>query len=169
MIEITSTIRRIGQRLAALSIAACFSGCGGIQNSINPAGPQAGNISRVWWLMFIVCSIVFVIVMIAVLLALRKRTRESELAAPVLEPPQEQERRRRNVVIGAVSITVIILFVFLLASFSAGRSMTAELDKKGGLAIEVTGHQWWWEVRYQDVDASNVFTTANEIHIPVGV
>ncbi|HKY43096.1 MAG TPA: c-type cytochrome, partial [Pyrinomonadaceae bacterium] len=32
-----------------------------------------------------------------------------------------------------------------------------------------TGHQWWWEIRYLDVDASNVFTTANEIHIPVGV
>ena len=29
--------------------------------------------------------------------------------------------------------------------------------------------QWWWDVRYNDVDASNIFTTANEIHIPVGV
>ncbi len=168
MMEITSTMRRIGQCLLGLS-AACLSACGGIQNAINPAGPQADNISRVWWLMFIVCSVVFVLVMIAVLLALRKRTPESELAAPVLEPSQEQESRRRNVVIGAVTLTIIVLFVFLLASFSAGRSMTAELDKKAGLAIEVTGHQWWWEVRYLDADASNVFTTANEIHIPVGV
>jgi len=40
---------------------------------------------------------------------------------------------------------------------------------KNGLSIELTGHQWWWEVRYNDVDASNIFTTANEIHIPVGV
>jgi cytochrome c oxidase subunit 2 len=73
------------------------------------------------------------------------------------------------VVISAVTITIIILFVFLIASFSAGRSMTAELAHKNGLSIDVTGHQWWWEVRYQDVDASNIFTTANEIHIPVGV
>jgi cytochrome c oxidase subunit 2 len=61
------------------------------------------------------------------------------------------------------------MFVFLVASFSAGRSMTADLANKNGLNVEITGHQWWWEVRYQDVDASNIFTTANEIHIPVGV
>jgi cytochrome c oxidase subunit II len=121
-------------------------------------------------LFFIVCSIVFVVVMIAVLLSLRKRTSEP-LAddAPVIEPPAEQERKRRNVVVSAVTLTVIILFVFLIASFSAGRSMTAELVHKNGLTVELTGHQWWWEVRYDDAGASNIFTTANEIHIPVGV
>ena len=36
------------------------------------------------------------------------------------------------------------------------------------LTIRVTGHQWWWEVQYQDTDPSRMVTTANEIHIPVG-
>ncbi len=138
-----------------------------LHNAIDPAGPQAQNISWLWWLFFIVCSVVFVIVMITVLLSLRRRTVEA--TSPVIEPPLEQERKRRNVVISAVTITVIILFVFLIASYSAGRSMTAELEHKNGLNVELTGHQWWWEVRYDDVDASNIFTTANEIHIPVGV
>lgn len=164
MSKLTTTSRRICQCLLAL----CFSSCGGIQNAINPAGPQAENLSRLWWLMFIVCSVVFVLVMIALLLALRKQVPESD-TTPVLEPPAEQERRKRNVVLSAISVTVIILFVFLIASFSAGRSMTAELANKNGLSIELSGHQWWWEVRYNDVDASNIFTTANEIHIPVGV
>jgi cytochrome c oxidase subunit II len=108
--------------------------------------------------------------MIAVLLAVKKRTREPQAATtPTLDPSPAQERRRRNVVISAVTITVVILFAFLIVSFSAGRSMTAELANKNGLTIEVNAHQWWWEVRYLDVDASNIFTTANEIHIPVGV
>ena len=141
-----------------------------VHNMLNAAGPQAQNINRVWWLMFIVCSIVFVLVMIAVLLAIRKRTREPELdSTPILDPPQNDERRKRNVVISAASVTTIVLFVFLISSYSAGRSMTAELQNKSGLNIDVTGHQWWWELRYRDVDASNVFTSANEIHIPVGV
>ena len=166
MIQARNTIGRI---VIAL-VAVLLSSCGGIQNAINPAGPQANNLSRLWWLFFIVCSIVFVLVMIALLLSLRNRTRESlSETQPVLELPQEPERRRRNVVISAVTVTVIVLFVFLIASFSAGRSMTAELANKNGLTIEVTGHQWWWEIRYTDVDASNIFTTANEIHIPVGV
>lgn len=166
----TSTTLRACGRLLAPSVALCFSSCGGIQNAINPAGPHAQSLSQLWWRFFIVCSIVFVLVMLAVLLSLRNRARESsELDTPVLEPPPEQERRRRNVVISAVTLSGIILFVLLIVSFSAGRSLTADLPHKDGLNVDVIGHQWWWEVRYRDVDASNFFTTANEIHIPVGV
>ena len=164
MIETRNTILKI------CALALCCSSCGGIHNALNPTGPQAQNLSSLWWLFFIVCSVVFVIVMIALLLSLRNRTTEPPVALPPLvEPPREQERKRRNVVISSITITVIILFVFLIASYSAGRSMTAELAHKNGLNIELTGHQWWWEVRYNDVDASDIFTTANEIHIPVGV
>jgi len=37
------------------------------------------------------------------------------------------------------------------------------------LTIDVTGHQWWWEARYAATIQSRQFTTANEIHIPVGL
>jgi cytochrome c oxidase subunit 2 len=165
MIQTRNTTLKI---CAALGSVLWFSSCGGIHNALNPSGPQAENLSRLWWLFFIVCSVVFVIVMIAMFMSLGNRTSEPP-APPVVEPPPEQERKRRNVTVTAISLTVIILFVFLVASFSAGRSMTAELAHKNGLTVEITGHQWWWEVRYNDVDASNIFTTANEIHIPVGV
>ena len=141
---------------------------GGIQNSINPAGPNAESLSRLWWLMFYVCSAVYLLVMIGLVVAIRKGTRHSDLN-PVLNPSPQTETRKRNAVLSAVSVTVVILFVFLIYSYSTGRSLTADLGKKNGLSIEVTGHQWWWEARYNDVDASNMFITANEIHIPVGV
>ena len=118
--------------------------------------------------MFYVCAAVWVLVMIALAIAIRKGTRRPDLN-PVLEHPPEHERRKRNAVLSAVTATTIVLFVFLIYSFSTGRSLTAELAQKNSLSIEITGHQWWWEVRYNDVDASNMFTTANEIHIPVGV
>jgi cytochrome c oxidase subunit 2 len=38
-----------------------------------------------------------------------------------------------------------------------------------GLRLEITGHQWWWQVRYNSNNPAEVFDTANEIHIPVGV
>ncbi|ODA66761.1 Cytochrome c oxidase subunit 2 precursor [Methyloligella halotolerans] len=34
--------------------------------------------------------------------------------------------------------------------------------------IEITAHQWWWEVRYLSDQPHRIFTTANEIHIPTG-
>ena len=94
MMSKTSTMRRTCQRLAAMFVGLCLSSCRGIQNSINPAGPQAQNLSRLWWLMFIVCSVVFVLVIIAVLLSLRNRTVEAADRVPVLEPSPESERRR---------------------------------------------------------------------------
>ena len=118
--------------------------------------------------MFWVTAAVYVLVMIAVVIAIRKGTRGRDLN-PLLNLSPETETRRRNAVLSAVTVTVVILFVFLIYSYSTGRALTADLGKKNGLSIEVTGHQWWWEVRYNDVNASNIFTTANEIHIPVGV
>jgi len=34
--------------------------------------------------------------------------------------------------------------------------------------IEVTGHQWWWDLRYFGDSPSDTFTSANELHVPVG-
>jgi cytochrome c oxidase subunit 2 len=36
------------------------------------------------------------------------------------------------------------------------------------VTIEVTGRQWWWQVRYLNNDNAQQFLTANEIHIPIG-
>ena len=35
--------------------------------------------------------------------------------------------------------------------------------------LDVTGRQWWWEVEYNGSSPTDIFETANEIHIPVGV
>jgi cytochrome c oxidase subunit 2 len=37
------------------------------------------------------------------------------------------------------------------------------------LTLDVTGRQWWWDVRYDAAEPYRTFSTANEIHIPVGV
>ena len=34
--------------------------------------------------------------------------------------------------------------------------------------IRIVGHQWWWEIQYLNDDPSQGFTTANELHLPVG-
>ena len=36
------------------------------------------------------------------------------------------------------------------------------------VTIEITGRQWWWQVRYLSADPAKQFDTANEIHIPAG-
>jgi cytochrome c oxidase subunit 2 len=171
------TQRRLGyaqwnKRLLLLVAAGLiFSGCGGdLQSVLNPAGPQSRHIVQLWWLMLFICTAVFLSVMGALGIALLKRRKTSGV---ILDSPEqeatESQSRKTLFVVSAIALTTAILFVFMFDSFLVGRGLTAELDRKQGIIIEVTGHQWWWEVRYQDLDASNIFTTANEIHIPVGV
>ncbi|MEO6092012.1 MAG: hypothetical protein ABIT04_03635, partial [Novosphingobium sp.] len=38
------------------------------------------------------------------------------------------------------------------------------------MTVEITGHRWWWEIRYRDADhPDHVVTTANQLVIPTGV
>ena len=64
-----------------------------------------------------------------------------------------------------ISSFVLLLSVSWTVAVLAG---IAAPSSKPAVTIEVTGKQWWWQVRYLDDDPSRIFTTANEIHIPVG-
>src|SRR6185295_16814141 len=60
-----------------------------------------------------------------------------------------------------------LLVVLLAASVWTARA-TASRYAGSALTVEITGHQWWWEVQYDDAVPSRRAVTANEIHIPVG-
>lgn len=155
---------------AALCLAVLTS-CGGQQSALDPAGPQSGKIALLWWFFFWLLSTIFAVVMGVMLWTLTRRHRVAEGDEPLDEahlPPAGTESKTTRVVTAATVLTVVILFVLLIASVSTGKA-TADLGKKGNLlTIEVTGNQWWWQFRYLSDDPSQTLTTANEIHIPVG-
>jgi cytochrome c oxidase subunit 2 len=146
-----------------------LSGCGGVHSALNPAGPQSERISRLWWLMFYVCTVVFILVIISIAVAVyRSRKKQSTtFDTAYITPELMSEQRLARVVTGAVLLTCIILFGFLVASFRTGKGYYTIQDSRP-VSIKVTGHQWWWEIEYEDETPSNTFKTANEIHIPVG-
>jgi cytochrome c oxidase subunit 2 len=61
-------------------------------------------------------------------------------------------------------IPLLIALVWTMATLAAVSGPPAKPD----LTLDVTGHQWWWEVSYASKRPAEVFTTANEIHVPVG-
>src|ERR1044072_4443252 len=73
-------------RVSCLLTTVFLESCKGVQSSLDPAGPQAGRISKLWWVMLAVCSAVFVLVM-AVLFysAGRARKRQNQAAEPQAE------------------------------------------------------------------------------------
>jgi cytochrome c oxidase subunit 2 len=137
-----------------------------LQSALDAAGPGTARFETLFWLFVIVCGLVFLAVLLVLLwAAFRRRERGG---APMPYPDNAQERRLNRVVGGATAVTLAILVVFVVASFATDRGL-AQLTTKEGFEVKVTGHQWWWEVTYQDENPSRSFTTANELHIPVGV
>jgi cytochrome c oxidase subunit II len=130
-----------------------------IQSALDAAGIQAARIEWLWWLMFWVTTAVFVLVVAAVVLAVR-RGRSTDPARP-------DNRALQRAVGSAVGLTIVILFGLLYASAATGRAIgTPPGDKP--LVIQITGQQWWWSVEYVNDAPSQRFTTANELHIPIG-
>lgn len=162
---INETIFKIFIPLLAAMI---LTACGGSQSALDAAGVQAGRLENLWWLFFWVCAAVYVIVMAVLLAALFRRKAGSSETPPEITPDEQREKRIGNIIKGAVAVTVLILFTFMIVSFRTGRAINSLASAPQPLQIKVTGHQWWWEIEYQDTVPSNNVTTANELHLPTG-
>jgi cytochrome c oxidase subunit II len=66
-----------------------------------------------------------------------------------------------------VGISSVALLVTLVWTMVALAKSSTPADTP--LTLDVTGRQWWWNVQYDAAEPDKSFTTANEIHIPVGV
>ena len=138
--------------------AAELSGCGGEQSALEPRSGPARDIATLWWWMLAVAAVVFAGAVGLLVIAWLRRRREG---APVVG---EREGFNLGMVVlfgmGVPAIALIGLFV--VANFVVLPGTDAPAASRSQMTIEVTGAQWFWEVRYP---GSGV-VTANEIHIP---
>ena len=134
------------------------------QSVLASAGPLAARTEHLWWFAFYVSVAVYIVTVGFAVWAMaraRRRARDNE----TLDSGGEQ--RMTTAVSYAVGATIVILLIFLGHDLSVGRTLSP-IPSKHPLTIEVTGHQWWWEASYADTSAHGRFTTANELHVPVG-
>jgi cytochrome c oxidase subunit II len=149
--------------IAAPLLPLLLVGCGGWQSALDPQGPQAGDLAKLFWIFTSVLGIVWVLIMLALIASLWPNAR-SRMDALTADPGNE--RRMTGVVASAAAITGLTVLALTGLSYAGQkRSYTAKPDS---LTVKLTGHQWWWEVRYEDSQPSRIFTTASEIHVPVG-
>lgn len=128
---------------------------GGNQSALNPQGPIAGGIADLSWYLIIVLSVAWAITMLMLIYALIQGRRAH----------RPNEALSRNVIIGwGVVVPLIVLATVLVYSVGVGNAMSVT-PFKDALTIQVTGKQWWWQVRYMK-GADVIAETANEIHIP---
>jgi len=135
-----------------------------LHDVLRPFGREAWEIIQLWNVVLGVCAVVFAVVAGVLAIALATR-RAKAMEAPRLPSPATERAPNRGV--GAAVFGAGLLLVFLvIASFLTDRAI-ARASPGNALAIDVTGHRWWWEARYGD-SPERTFMTANEIHVPTG-
>ncbi|MDB5415592.1 MAG: cytochrome c oxidase subunit 2 [Rubritepida sp.] len=130
---------------------------------LDSAGPHAAATGQLFWIFLYVCAAVWALVLLLLGFAMTRRA----AVIDAVTPPSDTERRLTRWVACGAGATVLVLTGFVAASYATDRHLIG-IESGRHLEIEVTGRQWWWELRYRDATPSNWFVTANELHLPVG-
>lgn len=123
---------------------------------LDPAGPYAGPIATLSWVLLAMAAAVLLVVLAALGLALfgghRWRARIG---------------REPIIWIGGLAFPVAVLSAVLVYGLTLTSRLTAP-PAPDELRVRVTGEMWWWRVAYLDAEGREILQDANEVRIPAG-
>jgi cytochrome c oxidase subunit 2 len=127
-----------------------------IQSAAGNDGQQSALVSHLFEIFLGVTGFFYLVVIVFLIWAIVRRRDGSR--EPAL---------RRSLVVW-VALIALTLGGLTVASWFTDRGLAQAADRPG-VEITLIGHQWWWEVRYDNGDPSRIVHTANELHLPAGV
>jgi cytochrome c oxidase subunit 2 len=113
-------------------------------------GPAAADIGSLTRTLVVLGAGVFVVFAVLFVRALTSRRSESS------------DRGSPLIFWGGFVMPSVVVTVVLGFTLATMRNLSSEANA-GAILVEVTGHQWWWDVYYPEYE----IRLANEIHIPV--
>jgi cytochrome c oxidase subunit 2 len=123
-----------------------------------PLSAPADVILGVALVVLAVCAVIFVVVGGLLVYAL---VRYRQRASDVGEPPQVYGSDRLEMAWTVLPVLVVV--VLALVTARTIYDVQGAVPPPNALEIRLIGHQWWWEVRYPDLN----IVTANELHVPL--
>lgn len=165
-----------------------MAGCAGPFSTLDPAGPSASAVAGLWWGMFAAATAVLLAVVGLWLYAAGRTQRElnrkelnrkelnselpnserldgERLSREKFSDEQAVRIHRRWIIGGGLILPVTAIVLLLTFGIPVGHNMLPLPVKEEVLRIDVTGHQWWWQVNYPDGGVE----LRDELHIPAGV
>ena len=124
---------------------------------LDPAGPYAGSVTFLTWVLLGMAGAVFLLVLAALWFAFfgTAKTRKKLGGTAVIWA-------------GGIALPVVVLTALLVWGLQMTSRLSEPLTGPADIRIQVTGEMWWWRVAYLDRDGDVLFWTANEIRIPTG-
>lgn len=128
--------------------------CAGPQSALDPAGPSAQSINRLGIFMYVAATVVVVLVTVLTLV-------------PFVRRRERRVDRRYFLWGGGVLLPLVTLSVLVPYVMSVGHE-TRATTSADRLSVDVTGHQFWWQLSYRRANGRAAVASANELRVPVG-
>ena len=139
---------------AAAVLPLLLAGCTGPLSALEPAGPAAGSIALLWWIMLAGSVVLFAIVVGLFGLAFIRPHWLAGISA------------RNWIVHGGVTMSSVVILLLLIPAFILGERLVARPLSEPPLAVQANGRMWVWEFSYPAVEGPSL--TTNVLHIPAG-
>jgi cytochrome c oxidase subunit 2 len=123
------------------------------QSALHVAGPVAETLLGVTGVLVAGATLIFVGVMALLVLAVRRR---------------RGRVNARGWVLGGGLVFPGVVLVALFVYSESHKPPWRVVPPRDALIVAVTGHMWWWELRYRDPATGREIASANELRIPVG-
>jgi cytochrome c oxidase subunit II len=136
-----------------LGSATALAGCTGPLSTLDPSGPAAASIARLWWVMLAGSAVLFALVMGLFALAFLRPGWGTSVSP------------HRWILLGGLGLPAIVLPPLVAYGLIAGERL---LPLPGGapLRIEAQAEQWRRTFRYPDHGDT---TTEDVMHLPAGI
>ena len=136
--------------------ALIVGGCAGPLSTLDSAGPAAGNVATLWWVMLAGAGVLTLLVLTLLALAFWRGGKA-----------RKREGGGAGVWIGWLGVAMpgAVLIVLLGYSLTLGEKSSPH-PAAGVIAVEATGHQWYWTFRQPGADGA--IDTRGDLHIPAG-
>lgn len=129
------------------------------QSLLQPAGPQAETLYEAMSWDIAVITVIFIAVALLDAFIMVKFKRKGD------NVPENQSHGNPRFEMFAWATLIIGLVIIALHPLRAESVFARTPASDKTVRVDVTGHQWWWEIKYPDLG----IVTANEMHIPTGV
>lgn len=165
----TRPTRLAVSRGATAVVALVLAACNGTSSYMDATGTAGRSEATLGWWLTAAASAVVLIVCVAILLGMSRHREDARHGADEGVMRRNEVKSGLNWIYVGVAITVVVLAISL-----GGTMVTLNAASHPpitpSLTMDVTAHQWWWEVTYSQAGNPELgFTTANEVHLPVGV
>jgi cytochrome c oxidase subunit II len=136
-----------------------LTGCVERLSALHPAGPAAGTIATLWWVLLIGTTAIFLFVMALLALALRRRS-----PGAVREGTAEARSERIWLWGLGVAFPAAILAALTVYGLVIGERLLPR-DAANLVKVEAEARQWAWTFRYADRPG---IATEDVLHVPAG-